>query len=76
MLHPRSLRKLKVAKIYVSTSFSHGSSASLLEAMACKLPPVVTAIPGNQEWISKNEKIYNTFLSKIEKAFEKFFSKH
>jgi len=44
--------------------------------MACKLPPVVTAIPGNQEWISKNEKIYNTFLSKIEKAFEKFFSKH
>jgi len=46
---------LKAADIYVSTSFSDGSSASLLEAMACKLPPVVTTIPGNQEWVSKNE---------------------
>lgn len=53
--HENVPKHLKAADIYVSTSFSDGSSASLLEAMACKLPPVVTAIPGNQEWILKNE---------------------
>jgi glycosyltransferase involved in cell wall biosynthesis len=42
---------LSVADIYVSTSFSDGTSASLLEAMACSLTPVVTEINGNKEWI-------------------------
>jgi glycosyltransferase involved in cell wall biosynthesis len=42
---------LSAADIYVSTSFSDGTSASLLEAMACSLPPVVTEIDGNKEWI-------------------------
>jgi glycosyltransferase involved in cell wall biosynthesis len=41
--------------LYVSTSFSDGSSASLLEAMACGLPVVVTAIPGNKEWVSEGK---------------------
>jgi glycosyltransferase involved in cell wall biosynthesis len=40
-----------VADIYVSNSFSDGTSASLLEAMACSLAPVVTEISGNVEWI-------------------------
>jgi glycosyltransferase involved in cell wall biosynthesis len=38
--------------IYVSTSLSDGASASLLEAMCCKLVPVVTKIQGNEEWIT------------------------
>jgi len=42
---------LSAADIYVSTSFSDGASASLLEAMACSLTPVVTEINGNKEWI-------------------------
>jgi len=42
---------LSAADIYVSTSFSDGTSASLLEAMACSLAPVVTEIEGNKEWV-------------------------
>jgi glycosyltransferase involved in cell wall biosynthesis len=37
--------------IYVSTSETDGSSASLLEAMTAGLPCLVTGIPGNREWI-------------------------
>jgi glycosyltransferase involved in cell wall biosynthesis len=43
---------LKLADIYVSTSLSDGSSASLLEAMACKLPVIVTNTAGNREWVT------------------------
>jgi glycosyltransferase involved in cell wall biosynthesis len=42
---------LSAADIYVSTCFIDSTSVSLLEAMACKLAPVVTDIPGNREWI-------------------------
>jgi len=45
---------LAAANIYVSTSFIDSTSVSLLEAMACELPPITTDIPGNREWI-KNE---------------------
>ena len=42
---------LNAADVYVSTSLSDGASASLLEALACGLPVVVTDIPANREWI-------------------------
>jgi len=45
---------LAASDIYVSTSFVDSTSVSLLEAMACALPPVTALIPGNQEWI-KNQ---------------------
>ena len=44
---------LSAADVYVSTSFSDGTSASLLEAIACSLAPVVTEINGNKEWIEE-----------------------
>ena len=44
-------RYLNIADVYVSTSYSDGTSASLLESMACGLPCVVTDIPANREWI-------------------------
>lgn len=42
---------LQSAAAYVSTSRSDSTSVSLLEAMACGAPPVVTDIPANGEWI-------------------------
>ena len=42
---------LASACIYVSSSLSDGTSVSLLEAMACGLPVVVTDVDANQEWI-------------------------
>ncbi len=50
---------LNNADVYVSTSFSDGTSGSLLEAIACGLPVVVTDIPANREWIKAGE---NGFL--------------
>lgn len=50
---------LNSGDLYVSTSFSDGTSASLLEAMACGLPVVATRIPANEEWIEPGE---NGFL--------------
>jgi len=49
---------LNAADIYVSTSYSDGTSASLLEAIACGLPVVVTNIPANNEWIINGENGY------------------
>jgi glycosyltransferase involved in cell wall biosynthesis len=40
------------ADLYVSSSYSDGSSVSLLEAMACRLPVVVTDLPSNREWVT------------------------
>lgn len=49
--HDDMSKYLEMSDVYVSTSLSDGTSASLLEAMACKLPPVATNIPANREWI-------------------------
>ncbi|RLG01393.1 hypothetical protein DRN58_01845 [Thermococci archaeon] len=42
---------LNIAHVYVSPSLSDGTSVSLLEAMACELPCVVTNNPVIEEWI-------------------------
>jgi len=39
------------ADLYLSASHSDGSSISLLEAMACGCPALVSDIPGNREWV-------------------------
>jgi L-malate glycosyltransferase len=39
------------ADLYLSASHSDGTSISLLEALACGLPALVSDIPGNREWI-------------------------
>jgi glycosyltransferase involved in cell wall biosynthesis len=53
--HKALLTCLKNSDIYVSSSLSDGTSASLIEAMASKLPCVVSDIPGNREWIVNGE---------------------
>jgi L-malate glycosyltransferase len=40
------------ADIYISASYSDGTSISLLEAMASGRPALVSDIPGNREWIT------------------------
>ncbi len=39
------------ADVYLSASHSDGTSISLLEAMACGCPVLVSDIPGNREWV-------------------------
>jgi L-malate glycosyltransferase len=41
--------------LYVSASFSDGSSVSLMESLACACPVLVSDIPGNREWIEEGE---------------------
>ena len=41
----------RAADLYISTSHSDGTSISLLEALACGTPVLLTDIPGNQEWV-------------------------
>lgn len=40
------------ADAYLSASRSDGSSISLLQAMACGLPAIVSDIPANREWVT------------------------
>ena len=67
---------LALADLYVSASFSDGTSVSLLEAMACGLPAVVTDLPTNREWVEeqRNGWLYTAgdaaaLAVKIEDAF-------
>jgi glycosyltransferase involved in cell wall biosynthesis len=44
-----------MADLYISPSHVDGSSVSLMEALACGLPCLVSDIPGNREWIVEGE---------------------
>ena len=43
------------ADLYISTSHTDGSSVSLMEALGCGCPALVSDIPGNREWITPGE---------------------
>ncbi len=45
----------RAADLYLSASHSDGSSVSLLEALACGKPVLVSDIPANREWITAGE---------------------
>lgn len=47
----RLVQFYRAADLYLSASHSDGSSVSLMEALACGLPVLVSDIPGNREWI-------------------------
>jgi L-malate glycosyltransferase len=42
-----------MADLYISPSHVDGSSVTLMEALACGLPCLVSDIPGNREWIEE-----------------------
>ena len=50
---------LNNSDVYISTSLSDGTSVSMLEAMACQLPIIVTDLPSSREWVKPN---FNGFL--------------
>lgn len=41
--------------VYLSASHSDGSSVSLLEALACGKPVIVSDIPSNREWVREDQ---------------------
>lgn len=55
---------LRRSSIYVSPSFSDGTSVSLLEAMAMGCFPVVTDIPTNREWVTDGD---NGFIVPVDR---------
>jgi len=46
-------RHYNEADLYISPSHVDGSSVSLMEAMACGLPSLVSDIPANKEWVQE-----------------------
>jgi glycosyltransferase involved in cell wall biosynthesis len=72
--HGEIAEYLSAADIYVSTSLSDGTSASLLEAMACSLTPVVTEIDGNKEWVKDGVNGLLVPVANSEKLAEKILS--
>jgi len=44
-------RWYQMADLFISPSHVDGSSVSLMEALACGLPALVSDIPANQEWV-------------------------
>ncbi len=45
----------RASDLYVSSSQSDGSSVTLLEALACGKPALVSDIPGNREWVTEGQ---------------------
>ena len=44
-----------MADVYISPSHVDGSSVSLMEALACGMPCLVSDSPANKEWVVENE---------------------
>jgi len=44
-----------MADLFISPSHVDGSSVSLMEALACGLPCLVSDIPANKEWVAEGE---------------------
>jgi glycosyltransferase involved in cell wall biosynthesis len=48
-------RYYRMADLYISASHVDGSSVSLMEALACGLPCIVSDIPANKEWVKEGQ---------------------
>lgn len=57
----------QASDLYISASYSDGSSVSLMEALASGLPVLVSDIPGNQEWINQAKNGYLFETGSVEK---------
>lgn len=64
----------QTADLYLSASFSDGSSVSLMEALASGLPVLVSNIPSNQEWIKEGENGWLFKVGDVEDLKNKIFA--
>ncbi len=71
-------RFYQMADLYISASHVDGSSVSLMEALACGLPCLVSDIPANREWVREGENGWlfrdgdvDDLAAKITQALEK-----
>jgi len=71
-------RYYQMADLYISPSHVDGSSVSLMEALACGLPCLVSDIPANKEWVFDDQNGWlfrdgdvDDLAAKILKAIEK-----
>ena len=71
-------RFYQMADLYISPSHVDGSSVSLMEALACGLPCLVSDIPANREWVHEDENGWlfpdgdaNVFATKILAAMDR-----
>jgi L-malate glycosyltransferase len=49
------VRYYRISDLFISVPSSDGTPVSLLEAMACGVPPLVSDLPSIREWIIDNE---------------------
>lgn len=49
--HPELPLWYRMADVFISASHVDGSSVSLMEALACGVPALVSDLPANQEWV-------------------------
>jgi glycosyltransferase involved in cell wall biosynthesis len=74
--HENMQEYMKACDVFVSTSLSDTTSVTLLEAMACGLPCVVTGIEGNREWIKEGVNGYLFDCKNSEELTEKVLTLH
>ena len=53
--HEELPKYYRACDVYVSVPSSDGCSVSLLEAMACGIPPIVSDLPSPKEWVKDGE---------------------
>ncbi|MGA2669331.1 MAG: glycosyltransferase family 4 protein [Ignavibacteria bacterium] len=67
---------LNASDVYISTALSDGTSLSLLEAMACGKPVIVTDIPSIREWVHEENGIVVPIKDhiKLRSALETYYN--
>jgi glycosyltransferase involved in cell wall biosynthesis len=61
----------RACDIYISNSLSDGTSSSLLEAMCCGMPIIVSDLPTNMEWIKDGENGFIIERNNIKSIYDK-----